>query len=37
LIRHGDRTDLDGTEEEKAEIEIKHDPHLLKIGIEHAK
>ena len=31
-VRHGERADKCGSEEEKLKIEKKHDPHLTELG-----
>ena len=36
LIRHSERSDLDGTPEEKAKIESEIDPHITPKGLEEA-
>ena len=37
LIRHSERSDLDGSPEEKAKIESEIDPHITPKGLEEAR
>ena len=37
LIRHSERSDLDGNQEEKDNIESEIDPHITPKGIEEAR